>query len=231
MKTDISQFQSQKAELDAKYDQLSNKTSMFIEDLKRYIQTAGVNPNTEPNVNDPLYAKLNGGWNEISKIIRDYQTFNKNLSSRIKYYSAANDHKKLLAQVATTSINIEDAKKELAKKRNDLDISKSRELSINTAKTSHSFLQGFSGYIGFLNPLKPTTVPLLLGLAFFILFCSGLILKDFFTTSAEVASQYFSLNEIFQYLNTGNSRFILLGIFLTFIIYAIGLYVYFYKMN
>ena len=230
MNSKIRSFTTRKSDLDNKLLILQNTTQSFITKLQQYIQTAGVNPDTTDD-NDPLYKSLRDDWTKISTIITEYQTLTKELSQEVKYYSAATDYNKLSNDISKKKNEIIQANKILATKTNDLDISTSRQQSVETSKTSHSFLQGFSGYIGFIHPLKPTSVPLLLGLAFFILFCGGLILKDFFTTSADVASQYFSLTEILEYLKSGNSRIILLGIILTFVLYAIGLYVYFYGIK
>lgn len=229
MSDEITTYTRRKALLDATHNTLKDKSNAFVQKLQEYVQTAGVNPNISGD--DPLYGSLRKDWTDMSKIINDYQSFTKELNSRVKYYSEANDYNKLSNDITLKKRQITDANKLLATKMNDLDISTSRQQSVETSKTSHTFLQGVSGYIGFLHPLKPTSVPLLLGLAFFILFCCGLILKDFFTTSADVASQYFSLTEIYEYLKSGNSRIILLGIILTFVLYAIGLYIYFYGMK
>ena len=113
----------------------------------------------------------------------------------------------------------------------DLDISKSRQQSIITTESDQSYLQGFSGKIGFIHPIKPTSVALLLGLGFFIFFVCAIILRDFFTTSAEVASQFVSFTEIMQYAGSGTFRSVLLGTALAFILYGIGLYVYFYVIK
>jgi hypothetical protein len=53
------------------------------------------------------------------------------------------------------------------------------------------------------------------------------LVKDFFTTSAEVASQYFDMNELLSYTTSTSFRAVLTGIVVTFVVYAIVLYFYF----
>ena len=227
---DLTSFQSRKTILDNTLstngpDQPS--ITEFTNKLGTYIRSAGINQS--PNSNSPLYLATDNSWKKIIKLLQSYQTLTKDMTASVAQYNGITGAEtNEISAITALKGTLNQKNNELQQSQTDLEIAQSRQESVTNAKIDQSFIQGLSGMIGFTHPIKPTSIALLMGLGFFIFFVCGLILKDFFSTSADIASQYFNLNEIVSYLSLGSSRAILVGVVAAFILYAIGLYLYFY---
>lgn len=232
LETQISEFETRKSQLYNRRLQNTGAIDTFVANLAAYIRTAGVNSQNQANPNSPQYQAANTAWGNVATLLKDNQTLSSDMARVLKDNTATDVSLQVnLQRLGAKQQELSTAKRNLQLSESDLEVAKSRQQNVSTASTNQSYFQGFSGTIGFTRPLKKSSIPLLLGLGFFIFFATALILKDFFTTSAEVASQYVSLSEIVSYISSKNSRVVLIGVIGTFIAYAIGLYVYFYVWN
>jgi hypothetical protein len=231
----LSNYYDRKNSID--YDISTNLQSyitLFNTNLGDYVKSAGFNNivssgSTQTNVQTPSYLGATSNWSKIQTLLSNCQQLTKDMSQSLATYNGANSSEtNNVNTIDFIKTDIETAEKRLKESQIDLDISTSRQDSITTSTRDQSYVQGLSGKLGFLKPIKPTSVALLIGIGFFILFVTGLILKDFFMLSADIAAEYFNLSEIASYLSASTSRSIILGIVGTFMLYAIGLYVYFY---
>lgn len=206
--------------------------TLFNTNLSQYIKSGGFDQvigNPQSNIPTPSYLNTASNWTNIQNLLSNSQKLTKDMTATLARYNGTNsDETNNVNSISTIKNNIITAQSNLTQSQIDLDISTSRQDSITTSTTDQSYVQGLSGKIGFINPIKPTSVALLIGVGFFILFVTGLILKDFFMLSADIASEFFNLSEIASYLSASTSRSIILGVVGTFMLYAIGLYVYFY---
>ena len=229
IQNDIQSFTARKAVLDAAIGSSDSKLipliNTFINNLGTYIRSGGISSSTS-NMN-PNYINTSNSWNSVTDILSQYQDLTSSMASSLKNYVNPDSSTTISSQITTKTARLNSLQNELTKLKKDLDVANSRQDSLSTANTSQSYVQGFSGMVGFTRPIKPVTVALLIGLGFFVFFVCGLILKDFFTTSAEVASQYFDMNELLSYTTSTSFRAVLTGIIVTFLLYAILLYFYF----
>jgi hypothetical protein len=232
---DLSNFNTAKTALQAKYQLFSetnNVPGQFQSNLGTYIRSAGINTQASQDSNNPLYLNVFNSWTNANVMIKSYQNLNKALADELSIFNSSSGSSiAIQSNINRLETDIIDKKKELKQSEQDLDIALSRQRSIETAPIDQSYLQGFSGRIGFTRPLKPTSVALLMGLGFFIFFVSCLILKDYFTTSADIAAQFFNLNELTDYLSSKTSKSVMIGVIASFVVYAAILYIYFYIYN
>jgi len=215
-------------------NRLGTYITLFNSNLGEYIKTGGFDQvdgasGQQSNVASPSYLVATSNWSQIQTLLSNTQQLTKDMTASLASYNGTNsDETNDVRTINTVKDNILTAQSNLTQSQIDLDISTSRQDSITTSTKDQSYVQGLSGKLGFTRPIKPTSVALLIGIGFFIFFVTGLILKDFFMLSADIAAEYFSLSEISSYLSASTSRSIILGVVATFVLYAIGLYVYFY---
>jgi hypothetical protein len=231
----LSNYHTRKDEINYNItNNLPTYITLFNSNLGDYIKSGGFDQvvgstGQQSNVASPSYLVASSNWSQIQTVLSNTQQLTKDMTASLASYNGTNsDETNDVARINTVKDNILTAQSNLTQSQIDLDISTSRQDSITTSTKDHSYVQGLSGNLGFTRPIKPTSVALLIGIGFFILFVTGLILKDFFMLSADIAAEYFSLSEISSYLSASTSRSIILGIVGTFVLYAIGLYVYFY---
>lgn len=232
---DINNFITAKTALDTKFSVFSgtnNVPAALQSNLTEYIRSAGINTQAAQDSNNPLYRNVYNSWTDANVMINSYQNLTSAMASGLKTYNGlSTSDSSYLRNISGLESNIRQLKIDLKTSKQDLDIAKSRQESVQNAPINQSYFQGIAGKIGFTRPLKPTSVALLMGLGFFIFFVSCLILKDYFTTSADIAAQFFSLNEITEHLSSNTSRSVMIGVVATFVLYAASLYVYFYIYN
>jgi hypothetical protein len=229
---DIATFQTQLNSLDTTYSSTTiNNIDVFVKNLQSYIQSGGANINNPDSESDPLWTAAHNKWTAITTDLNAWKNLNQTLLAALGTSTRSGDISSIMTIISQKQGIVQEKQDILEVKLQDLDISQSRQQSIITTESDQSYLQGFSGKIGFLHPIKPTSVALLLGLGFFIFFVCAIILRDFFTTSTEAASQFVNIGEIMRYTGSGTFRGVLLGIIVAFILYGIGLYLYFYVIK
>jgi hypothetical protein len=229
---DVTNFAQAKSDLDTKNSQFSSVPDSLKRNLALYIKSAGINTQAVEDTNNPLYKNVYESWTNTNVMIKSYQNLNQAMANALKEYNGlSSEQRASITGMATSRSNLEEATKKLKESKKDLDIATSRQESVTKSTSDHSYIQGFAGKIGFTRPLKPTSVALLMGLGFFIFFVTCLILKDYFTTSADIAAQFFSMNEIIEQLSSSTAKSVGIGIVATFIVYAAALYIYFYVYN
>ena len=232
---DLRNFKTAKSYLDSKYTLFASTNNVPLSlqsNLALYIQSGGINTQASQDSNNPLYQNVYNSWTNTNTMIKSYQNLSQAMTSALAGYNGLTTaESSAITSMAAASSNLQSLSNVLQQSQQDLDIARSRQESVTTATTNQSYVQGFAGKIGFTKPLKPTSVALLMGLGFFIFFVTCLILKDYFTVSADIAAQFFSMNEIMEYLSSSTARSVTLGVVGTFIVYAAALYIYFYVYN
>jgi hypothetical protein len=204
---------------DASIDTLINDMNTSI---MRYTNQAGISNNPEKN---PDYTNANEKFKSLQDLQKEYTILIKRLSSYIRKTSDMNDVSNKLRNVGILRNSITKLEKELKDAKNDSETSRTRQSTLTTTRTNLSWYQGFGGYIGFTRPLHQFSIPFLLGFGLFLLFLSGLVLREFFlpiaNSNSYSSSNSYTEGSIFSYFT--DSKFIaaLGGAILIFVVLLI----------
>jgi tetrahydromethanopterin S-methyltransferase subunit B len=174
---------TEKATLDAQYSSqnVKNKITQMNQALESYTSRAGISPSPDSN---PEYTRAQDLFKEVTSGLNEYATLNKKVSDKVKAITSDENVAAKLQQVGQLRNSIATLEKELKDAKQDLDVSATRQHNVQHPRQEVSFYQGISSNLGFTRPIKTTSVAFLLGFGLFILFLTGLLLKDFFMPSA-----------------------------------------------
>lgn len=225
MTQELAQKDTLDTQIGKNYEALQTTYNSFRDGLKAFIRSGGIHQGSGST--DPNFSKANDAWTSLRTSLKGYQTFNSQLSKQLQDETNASDITNSLQEYERKKNILDSLNTKLEEVKNDLDIAKSRQESIPRAHLDQSFQQGVSGKLGFLRPLKPISVALLLGLGIFLFFVSVLILRDFFSfgdSTVWIADS----SSTPEFMSGSSFRWILMGIALTFLLFAGGLYIYFY---
>lgn len=178
------QFMQQKEGLDrmatdSSVDSIFNTMNSTI---KRSIESAGTSGSREREI-------ANENMRELSTLQKRYIDFNKRLTLAVNGITGSADIQNRLRQVGQLKQDIVNLEKDLEQAKQDASTSRSRQGSVERHRQDISFYQGFGGGIGFLKPLKPTTVPILIGTGVLFLILSVLMLREFTKGDTETATE------------------------------------------
>jgi len=173
-------YQSQKNKLDSQTTDavLENKINTMNNSILTYINKAGIS--TNPDGTSSEYEKANSIFMEIQKSQKAYTSLNNDLLNEINELNSSDDLSNKLSSIGSLQQNLEKLKLELENAKNDVDISKTRQDSVEKAQIETSWYQNFSGMLGFTKPLHMISIPILMGFGILFLFLSGLLLREFF---------------------------------------------------
>jgi polyhydroxyalkanoate synthesis regulator phasin len=173
---------TEKATLDAQYSSqnVQNKITQMNKALAAYTSRAGISPNPDSN---PEYTLAQDLFKEITSGLTQYANLNKRTSTKIKAITSDENVSAKLQQIGQLRSSVATLEKELKDAKQDLDVSVTRQHNVQHPRQDVSFYQGISSNLGFTRPIKTTSVAFLLGFGLFILFLTGLLLKDFFMPS------------------------------------------------
>jgi hypothetical protein len=185
---------SEKESLDSKFNSgnVGNKVTEMNAALSRYTSRAGIslNPDTDPD-----YIRAQEIFQELTTGIREYGEINKKISNELKNITSNADLVNKLKQVGEARQSIIKLESELKNLKQDLDTSSIRQNNIQKPRQEVSWYQGIGAKLGFTRPLYVTTIPFLIGFGLFILFLTGLILRDFFTPATDYANTIPAYND------------------------------------
>jgi hypothetical protein len=228
MAQELAQKDTLDTQIGKNYESLQTTYTSFKDGLKAFVQSGGISQGDS----DPNFSKANDAWTSLRTSLKSYQQFNSQLSKQLQDETNASDITNSLQEYDRKKNILDSLNTKLEERVSDLDIAKSRQESIPRAHLDQSFQQGISGRLGFLRPLKPISVAMLLGLGIFLFFVSVLILRDFFSFGDySVWITENSMESSPEFMGGSSFRWILMGITLTFLLFAGGLYIYFYKLH
>lgn len=221
-----SSIAAEKQALDEVYtdQKIRNLVVSMNNSLARYTSNAGISQNPSTNV------ELNAATEKFTKLndgIKSYASINKRLSEYIRSQTTNNDVSNKLKQVGTLRDDIAKLEKNLKDVKNDLETSKTRQENVELPRQDLSYYQGFSGMIGINRPIKKHSVAFLIGFGLFLLFMSGLLLREFFLPSSGFANTAPFYNDQMGLASLfTDSRFysVLMGVTLTFVVTGILAY-------
>lgn len=185
---------TEKAGLDTRFNttNVNNKVTEMNKSLARYTERAGISPNPDTN---PDYTRAQEIFQELTTGVREYGKLNTNLSKELKNITSSADVENKLKQVGETRQNIIKLENELKNLKQDLETSTIRQNNVQMPRQEVSWYQGIGAKLGFTRPLYITTIPFLIGFGLFILFLTGLILRDFFTPAVGNANMIPAYND------------------------------------
>ncbi len=218
-----------KADLDRQigsdYGAIQLLYARFQSAFTKYVQSGGVSQYGDDST-DPDYNESQEAWTKIRDNLTRYQTFNTELSESLQKESDIPVGESTFEKKQQVLMDLQS---KLEKQKTHLEIAKSRQQSIPNATLHQSRVQGFAGRLGFTRPLKPVTIAILVGTAVFLCILTFLILRDFFAIGSgemtyEAQSGFTAIfaNPMF--------RTIVFTVSISLILFAIGLYIYFYRL-
>jgi hypothetical protein len=206
---------------------LASKYQTFQSNFDAYIQSSGISSIPyDSSGQNPLWKAAHDSWLELKTHLISYQTLNQNLTATLGTYGTQNINN-LLQGLGTKQRSLSDLQNSLEAVNQEYDIAKSRQDSVKNANKDQSFFQGFSAMIGFTRPIKKLSVALFLGIGFFIIIMCGIILRDHFSSSLDIATQYTDLSDLTNFTSSGQFKMALVGVSFTFMVFAIATYLYF----
>jgi hypothetical protein len=182
---------------------LRNTVAGINQAISGYVQTAGINPGTGSNV---YYEQANNGFSKIVEKEQQYSSLTRELTQVINRMSQEANLPDQLRQVGEAGSQIATLEKELKLAQQDADTSRTRQVEVEKPRQNLSWYQGFGGRIGFTKPLHIVSVPVLIGFGLFLLFLSGLLLREFFAPGVQsYVPNVYSSGSIFEFFT--DSRF------------------------
>jgi hypothetical protein len=146
-----------------------------------YVNRAGIAQN--PGGENAYYTSAENSLRWLTSGIKQYQALNKRISDHIQNLVTDSNLRSKLSQVGQVQDDINRLEKELKIAKQELETSIARQQQVDKPATDQSFYQGFGARLGFTKPLHVYSIPFLVGFGIFILFLSGLLLRDFFGPS------------------------------------------------
>jgi hypothetical protein len=221
-------WETEKLRLMEQFNRLNDETSetnlrniyaSINQAISGYVQNAGINPGTGSNV---YYEQANNGFSRIVDKEQQYSGLTRDLTQTINRMSQDADLPNQLRQVGEAGTQIATLEKELKLAKQDADTSRTRQVEVEKPRQNLSWYQGFSGRIGFTKPLHLISVPVLIGFGIFLLFLSGLLLREFFAPgpSSFVPNGY-SSGSIFEFFTDSRFYAVLAGLFFVSILLGI----------
>jgi hypothetical protein len=185
---------TEKAGLDTRFNStnVKNKVAEMNTALARYTERAGISPNPDAN---PDYTRAQEIFQELTTGLREYGGINKKVSTELKNITSSADVENKLKQIGEARQSIIKLENELKNLKQDLETSTIRQTNVQKPRQEVSWYQGIGAKLGFTRPLYVTTIPFLIGFGLFILFLTGLILRDFFTPAIGYANTIPTYND------------------------------------
>lgn len=156
--------------------------------IARYTQNAGIaEGNNGQNTN---YSDAVSKFTQLATLQQEYQKLNQTLASSVKQMTTNSDVRNKLEVVGKLRNEIVDLEKELRTVKQEAETSQARQVSVEKPREQLSWYQGFSGRLGFTNPLRQSSIPFLIAFGILFLYFSGLLLKELFgpTTGSFVSN-------------------------------------------
>lgn len=198
---------------------LRNITAMINQAISGYAGTAGINPGTGTNV---YYEQANNAFSRIIEKEQQYSGLSRDLTQAINRMSQDADLPNQLRQVGEAGSQIATLEKDLKLTKQDADTSRTRQVEVEKPRQNLSWYQGFGGRIGFTKPLHIVSVPVLIGFGLFLLFLSGLLLREFFAPGVpSFVPDTYSSGSIFEFFTDSRFYAVLAGA--TFVSVMLGI--------
>jgi len=188
--------------------------------IKQYVNTAGISSNPNENIN---YIEANKKFGVLVDKQKEYLQILHELSRKVNQFSKNADINSKLKTLGTLRNDIVKLEKELHSVKQDADTSRTREASIETSKTDISWYQGFAAKVGFTKPLHIMSIPFLAGAGILFLLLSGLLLRDFFTSTTNTVYTVES-EGLFSTFSDSRMYSVLAGVGFVFIVLGILAY-------
>jgi hypothetical protein len=99
-----------------------------------------------------------------------------------------------LTNIGKLNTEITNLQKKIENAKHDLEVSRTRQKNIQESEKETTLYQGFSGKIGFIRPLKKSSVPILIALGIVMVLFTALLLKEFFAPISGFAEAIVSYN-------------------------------------
>lgn len=160
---------------------IQSQQDMLKNSFLRYVNRAGIAQT--PGGENVDYTASENSLRWLTSGLKQYQQLNKRISEQIQFMVTDGNLRNKLSQVGQVQDDIKQLEKELKLAKEETETSRARQHQVENPAADQSFYQGFGARIGFTKPLHVYSIPFLVGFGIFILFLSGLLLRDFFGPS------------------------------------------------
>lgn len=158
-----------------------NSIESIKSNMSQIIKGAGIGTQSQYNNSQTKFTQLVEGLQEYSKL-------NKCLSEYINGIVTDSNVNNKIGEVDTLDTSIKNLQKDLETAKHDLEVSRTRQKNIQESEKETTLYQGFSGKIGFIRPLKKSSVPILIALGITMVLFTALLLKEFFAPTTGFAN-------------------------------------------
>lgn len=176
-------IEEEKRKLDETYS--DNMIQFHMDYLKAnfryYVNRAGISQN--PGGGDHSYDQAEQSLRWLTSGLKQYQELNKRISQQIQAMVTDGNLTSKLTLLGQVQDDLKHLEKELKITKQETETSRARQQQVDKPVADQSFYQGFGARLGFTKPLHIYSIPFLIGFGIFILFLSGLLLRDFFGPS------------------------------------------------
>jgi hypothetical protein len=166
---------------------ITNSIESIKSDMSKIIKGAGIGTQTEYNNSQIKFTNLVEG-------LKKYSQLNKCLSQYINGIVNDSSVDNKIIEVGKLDDSIKTLQNNLETAKHDLEVSRTRQKNIQESEKETTLYQGFSGKIGFIRPLKKSSVPILIALGITMVLFTALLLKEFFAPTAGFANSLSGYN-------------------------------------
>jgi hypothetical protein len=166
---------------------ITNSIESIKSDMSQIIKGAGIGTQTQYNNSQIKFTQLVEG-------LQKYSELNKCLSQYINGIVNDSSVDNKILEVGKLDDSIKTLQNNLETAKHDLEVSRTRQKNIQESEKETTLYQGFSGKIGFIRPLKKSSVPILIALGITMVLFTALLLKEFFAPTAGFANSLSGYN-------------------------------------
>jgi hypothetical protein len=172
---------------------IKDRIRIINSNMQKYVKAAGIGPEAGAAYNEAqiYYDALIRGLKENIKL-------NNCLANFVRASVNDDNLNNKLTNIGKLNTEITNLQKKIENAKHDLEVSRTRQKNIQESEKETTLYQGFSGKIGFIRPLKKSSVPILIALGIVMVLFTALLLKEFFAPTAGFAESvpYFNTSGV-----------------------------------
>jgi hypothetical protein len=172
---------------------IKTRIAALNSNMKKYVRVAGIGAEA-----GAAYTEAQKAYDSLVSGLKENTKLNNCLANFVR--ASVNDENlnNKLTNIGKLNKEITNLQKNIENAKHDLEVSRTRQKNIQESEKETTLYQGFSGKIGFLRPLKKSSVPILIALGIVMVLFTALLLKEFFTPTVGFAESvpYFNTSGI-----------------------------------
>lgn len=166
---------------------IKNRIATINANMQEYVKAAGIGKEQQYNAAQTAFEQLTAGLKDHGRLNNCFAEFIKNTVNN-------DDLNNKLSSIGRLNTQITNLQKDIENAKHDVEVARTRQKNIQQSEKETTLYQGFSGKIGFIKPLKKSSVPVLIALGIIMILFTALLLKEFFAPTAGLAESLASYN-------------------------------------